>query len=172
MVLDSPLFSVFDGSELLGLGAALPGAVPGGVFVIGLMLLDELDGVDDDDGLIVDDDDGVLDVLPELMPPDVDGDGEVDDVDGLGIVVVSVVGVAGGSLFLQAPSAAKVAATATHVIGRRIELRMFTPKGSVRNPRVRAPRLLVRRPSTERSVGAIRRLASFSSCVIRRRGIL
>lgn len=130
VVLDSPLFSVFDGSELLGLGAALPGAVPGGVLVIGLMLLDELDGVDDDEvGLVVEDDGaldvppyGLLDVLPELMLPELDEGVAV--VEGLGAIEVSVVGVTGGSVLLQAPRTARVAASATHLIERR----MFIPR--------------------------------------------
>ena len=145
MVLLSPAFSVFDGSELLGLGAALPGAVPGGVLVVGLMPLDEFDGIDeededegiddDEDGLIVEED-GVFDELPELMLPELDGDGDVDDVEELGIVVLSVVGVAGGSLFLHAPSVTKVAATATHVIEPRIELRIFSLLGDGTSPEV------------------------------------
>ncbi len=135
VLLVSPLLS-FEGSELLGLGAALPGAVPDGAFDIddppeepgdiavpGIAVDDEEDGliVDDEDGLMVDDD--LVDVLSDVV-------GE-----GVGIVELeSVFGIAGGSVLLQAPSTANVAARATHLI----ELRMFTPRGSVRKSK-RAP---------------------------------
>ncbi len=149
VLLVSPL-SLLDGSELLGLGDALPGAVPGGVLLIGAMLLDEPDGVDvptgavlDDEGLI-DEDDG--EVLPEVVPLEVDG------IVVLGVVeLVSVVGVAGGSVLLQAPSAATVAAMATHLI----ELRIFTPTVWGQCRRVRARPVPQRRSDAERRVGVV-----------------
>lgn len=134
VLLVSPLVSL-KGSELLGLGAALPGAVPGGVFAIELDPLDEpameLPGVaveEDEDGLAIDgeEDDGlIVDVegLPEVV-------GE-----GVGIVELeSVFGIAGGSVLLHAPSTANVAARATHLI----ELRMFTSRVCEESRSVRA----------------------------------
>ena len=94
-----------------------------------------LDGVDDvSAGIVLDEEAGdvapsveeevVLERLPEFVPLEVEGVEGLDEVEGVDIVEVSVVGGAGGSVLLQAPSAAKVAASATHLI----ELRMFTPR--------------------------------------------
>ena len=95
VLLVSPLV---DGSELPGLGDALPGAIPGGVLVIGDMVLDELDGVEDvsvvedeEEGLI-DDEDADVEGLPVVVPPELEGMVVVLDV----VELVSVLGVAGG----------------------------------------------------------------------------
>ena len=130
VLLLSPL-SLFDGSELLG-------AIPDGTFAVVPVPLDELDGVDAIPGVLPDDgeeepivDEGDVDAVPEPAPPLVAGAGVVVvDV----VELVSVVGAAGGSDLLQAPSAAKVAARATHLI----ELRMFTPAIWGQYRRVRA----------------------------------
>ncbi len=119
VLLLSPLV-LLDGSELLGLGEVLPGAVPGGVLVDGLMLPDELDGVEELSGMVLEGDDGDDgDVFPDPIVPVVDGVGVLVVV----VELLLVVGVAGGSFLLQAPSAARVAARATNLI----ELSMFTP---------------------------------------------
>lgn len=92
--------------------------------MVDVSVLDELAGAAEVSGELLDDGD---------EEPMVDDDGDELElvsllVDGVGVVIVglvSVVGAAGGSDFLQAPSAAKAAARATHLI----ELRMFTPTG-------------------------------------------
>ena len=144
VLLDSPLL-FFDGSELLGLGAALLGAVPDGV--LDIVPLDDVSGIvleDDEDGLIDEDEDGLVEDDDELIGDEdfVDVLSVVVDVDGAGIdELVSVLGIAGGSVLLQAPRTARVAARATHLI----VLRMFTPRGQGQNPRVRARPWLQRR---------------------------
>ncbi len=129
--------------------SALLGAVPDGV--LDIVPLDELDGIGDVLGIVLeDDDDGLIDEDEDGLVEDDELIGEEDFVDVLSVVVdadgagtvelVSVLGIAGGSVLLQAPSAARVAARATHLIVPR----MFTPRGQGQNPRVRA------RPSLQR----------------------
>lgn len=99
----------------------LAGGVPEGVVVVSVPL-DELEGVAEVPvGLLIVDEDGDVDVEPGLVVLPVDGVVVVVVLDV--VEVVSVVGAAGGSDFLQAPSATKAAARATHLI----EMRMFTP---------------------------------------------
>ena len=111
------------------------------------VLLEELDGVyelsgmvhdDGEDGFIEDEDDEGDDGLIVDGEVVVDVLSVVDGVAGPVVVdvveLVSVVGAAGGAVLLQAPSAATVAAIATHLI----ELRIFTPRVVDEIPRVRA----------------------------------
>lgn len=148
VLLVSPL-SLLDASEP---GVVLVDELPDGV-VLGLIELDdEPDGDEELSGIVLDDDEDPVDEEPEddglIDDDDPDGDDdeglvvdgdvveELPEDDGIGGVVVvvvdvvSVVGVAGGSLLWQAPNAATVAARATHLIG----LRMFTPRGHGTEP--------------------------------------
>lgn len=105
---------VFSGSELPGFGAVVSGAVPGGVLG-GLIVPVVVVGVAELSGVVV----GVEPVPLEL------GDGDVSVV-GAGVVAVVVVvdvfdielSVFGVSVLLQAPSTARAAAMATHLIER------------------------------------------------------
>ena len=102
----------------------------------------ELDGNDDvpciaveDDGLIDDDDVGLFVEDGELVDDDDVVDVVVDGIEGAGIVeLVSVLGIAGGSVLLQALNAAIVPTRTTHLI----ELRMIIPRFMDNTPRVLA----------------------------------
>ncbi|MEO8937054.1 MAG: hypothetical protein ABI327_09740 [Burkholderiaceae bacterium] len=120
VVFGLPVGPDFSGSEVPGFGAVVPGEVPDGVFG-GLIVPVVVEGAVEGSGVVV----GVAPLPAELGEGDVSVVGAgvvavVDVVDGFDIEL-SVFGV---SVLLQAPSAARVAARATHLI----ELFMLTPR--------------------------------------------
>lgn len=120
VVLAPPVVLDFSGSDVAGLGSVVAGAVPDGVLG-GLIVPVVVDGAVMLSGVVA----GV-----EPLPADA-GDGDVSPAGGGVAVVVDVVdellielSVFGVSVLLQAPSAARVAAMATHLI----EGCMFAPR--------------------------------------------
>jgi hypothetical protein len=122
------------GSVVAGFGAIVPGAVPAGVLLsmvlvvpvgggavsIVLEVVPLPVGLATGGGAVVVDVSVGVDVDDDMPPPVVVVLPEVDDVDGFAIEL----SVFGWSGLLQAPSAARVAAMATHLIERC----MFAPR--------------------------------------------